>query len=131
MRSATVRCRQRCRRQQCSFQFGAGLVTARAALGGHQFALLYVEACFGINFPFMEAGAAQRDAFGAFLQTRLADGAEVDDVGAIHWLYFLSKQIGFRNYCDADPFGFCAAHQRLLFALYVAWLNSFLFHIAP
>jgi len=60
---------------------------------------------FGINFPFVEAGAAQSHTFGAFLQTRVADGAEVDDV-AVHWFCFLSEQICFRKYCEADPFNY-------------------------
>jgi len=50
-----------------SFQFGAGLVTARAALGSYQFALLYVETCSGVDLPFVESRAAQGDAFGALL----------------------------------------------------------------
>lgn len=53
------------------------LPTTLATLRADQFSLLHIEAAFADRLPLMEAGAAERFAFGALL----LHFAQVDDVG--------------------------------------------------
>ena len=56
-----------------------------AAFSGDELALAHIEATLGHRFPFVEAGTAEGDAFGAGLTARLAFGVQVNDV--VHGLF--------------------------------------------
>ncbi len=63
------------------FQSGSLRVTAGAAFGGKQFALMHLEGLVLEGLPFVDAGAAEGDAGGFSLSAGLASGVEIYDVG--------------------------------------------------